>query len=79
METSGEQAERLGAKHLSQDALLAVLKSSTTGRASWRNTRQRLEARKLVELHAEHLIDFIPFKKTSAGIADVVNDMFEKG
>jgi hypothetical protein len=76
--TSGQRAERLGAKHLSQDALLAILKSSTTGRASRRNTRQRLEARKLVELHAEHLIDFIPLKKTSRGIGDVVNNMFEK-
>ena len=52
--TSGERAERLGARHLSRDELLAILKSSTSGRASWRNARQRLEARKLVELHAEH-------------------------
>ncbi len=76
--TSPELAEHLGAKHLSQTELLATLKSSTTGRASWANARQRLLARKYVEQHAEHLIDFLPFKKSPTTITGVVRKMFEK-
>jgi hypothetical protein len=76
--TSGALAEQLGAKHISQSDLQATLKSSKTGRASWSNARQRLLARKYVELHAEHLIDFIPFKQTPAAVKGAVLKMFEK-
>jgi hypothetical protein len=76
--TSGELAERLGAKHVSLGDLQVMLKSSTTGRAGWSNTRQRLLARKYVELHAEHLIDFLPFKKTPGAVSGIVRKMFEK-
>jgi len=63
---------------VSQSDLQATLKSSTTGRASWSNARQRLLARKYVELHAEHLIDFLPFKKTPTTVKGAVVEMFEK-
>lgn len=76
--TSGELAERLGAKYLSQSELQTILKSSTKGRASWSNARQRLLARKYVELHAEHLIDFLPFKQTPTTVKGVVLKVFEK-
>jgi hypothetical protein len=76
--TSGAQAELLGAKHLSQSELQATLKSSTKGRARSPSARHRLLARKYVELHAEHLIDFIPFKKTPATVEGTVLKMFEK-
>jgi hypothetical protein len=76
--TSGALAEQLGAKHLSQSELQTTLKSSTRGRASWTNARQRLLARKYVEQHAEHLIGFIPFKKTPTTVTGVVRKMFEK-
>ena len=76
--TTGELAERLGAKHLSQSDLETILKSSTKGRARWDNAWQRLQARKYVELHAEHLIDFIPFKKAGASVKGVVHKMFAK-
>lgn len=76
--TTGELAESLGAKHLSQSDLEAILKSSTKGRARWGNALQRLQARKYVELHAEHLIDFIPFKKAGTPVKSVVHKMFAK-
>lgn len=76
--TSGELAEGLGAKHLGQIELETILKSSKAGRARWRNARQRLQARKYVELHAEHLIDFISFKARPETVAGVVRSMFEK-
>jgi len=76
--TSGELAERLGAKHLSQSDLQAILKSSTKGRARWNNAWQRLQARKYVELYAEHLIDFIPFKAAGTPVKSVVHKMFTK-
>jgi hypothetical protein len=37
-----------------------------------------LLARKYVELHAEHLIDFIPFKKTATTVKSAVLKMFKK-
>jgi hypothetical protein len=72
--TSGQRAEHLGVKHLSQRELEAILRSSRKGRARWSNARQRLLAQKYVEQHAEHLIDFIPLKKTPAAVIK----MFEK-
>jgi hypothetical protein len=74
--TSGEKAEELGARHLGQ--LESILKTSTTGRARWHNARQRLQARAFVERHAEHLLDFIPFRTRSTAVAEAVRDMFEK-
>lgn len=76
--TSGEFAERLGAKHVSQSDLQTILKSSTKGRAHWNNAWQRLQASKYVELHAEHLIDFIPFKKAGTSVKSVVHKMFAR-
>jgi len=76
--TSGELAERLGAKHLSQSDLQTILKSATKGRARWNNAWQRLQARKYIELHAEHLIDFIPFKAAGTPVKSVVHKMFTK-
>jgi hypothetical protein len=37
-----------------------------------------LLARKYVELHAEHLIDFVPFKREVSGVAEAVRATFEK-
>jgi hypothetical protein len=77
-QTSGQRAEQLGTKHISQAELQVTLKSSKTGRARWPNARQRLQARLYVEQHSEHLIDFIPFKKSPATVGQAVQAMFEK-
>jgi hypothetical protein len=76
--TSGAAAEAGGANHLSQKELDTILKASKRGRARWPNAHERLLARKYVELHAEHLIDFVPFKREVSGVAEAVRAMFEK-
>lgn len=57
-ETSVARAQTHGVKHRSRKELLDLLKGTGKGDASWSDPFEVSQARKYVEQHLEHLLDF---------------------
>ena len=64
-ETTASIAIAHGAAHLRHDELIRIIKTSSTGRAHWHNSFERRQAWKFVELHREHLLDYVGFAARS--------------
>ena len=60
-ETTASLAIARGATHLRHEELMQIIKTSSTGRASWRSAFERRQAWKFVEQHREHLLDYAGF------------------
>lgn len=57
-ETSVTRAKAEGVRHISRLELLGLLKGNGKGVATWPNAFEVMQARRYVEQHAEHLLDF---------------------
>ena len=68
------QAKANGVVHISNSELLGLMKGNGKGKAKWSNPFEVMQARRYVEEHSEHLIDFkdIPIPM------DLMNKIFSK-
>jgi hypothetical protein len=57
-ETSVTRANAEGVKYISRLELLGILRGNGKGAATWSNAFEVMQARRYVEQHAEHLLDF---------------------
>ncbi|NOY92643.1 MAG: hypothetical protein GXP55_15755 [Deltaproteobacteria bacterium] len=53
-----KEAKKQGVVHWSRKELLGLLKGPGKGKASWPSVYEVMQARKRVEQHSEHLLDF---------------------
>jgi hypothetical protein len=57
-ETSVAHANAEGIGHISRLELLGILRGNGKGAATWPNAFEVMQARRYVEQHAEHLLDY---------------------
>lgn len=57
--TTAPLAEEQGVAHIDNKQLLALLKGRGKGKAKWPNAYEVLQAKRYVEQHFEHLLDFV--------------------
>ena len=63
-----------GVGHISNSELLGLMKGNGKGKASWPNAFEVMQARRYVEEHSEHLLDF----KQVEDPAPIVKGLFVK-
>jgi hypothetical protein len=77
--TTVAAASSAGVSHVARIELLELLKGTGKGKAAWGNAYEVLQARRYVEQHAEHLLDFSPLDGSPKDdIEVVVSRIFDK-
>lgn len=73
-EVSVAHAKANGVGHISNSELLGLMNGNGKGIANWPNAFEVMQARRYVEEHSEHLLDF----RDVAEVKNTVNQIFSK-
>ncbi|WP_130321741.1 hypothetical protein [Sphingomonas sp. BK036] len=70
-QTSVAHAKASGVTHISKSELLGLMQGNGKGKAAWPDASEVMEARRYVEEHSEHLLDFRPVADAAASVKAV--------
>lgn len=74
--TTVPKAQSLGLGHLGKLALMGLLRGKGKGHAAWHSPYEIMQARKLVEQHLEHLIDFSGYSEEQERLSDILSRLY---
>ncbi len=74
-QTSAKAAEARAVGHVSRTELIRLLRGKGQGRAKWSSAAEVMQARRYVELWAEHLLDFC--RVAPEDVSKIVEELYK--